>query len=404
MVTDIETAAPGIENPASPSYAGTSPKSKIENTAQPYAGGTPRGNLARRFTISGSTIASAVAELPDREREAIKWLAGYCTAKNFSHTEIAGQIKKKNGEPYSSDSLYQTFTGRREPSQLGPLVESIEAFRRRVEENTVKLETEYIETAIARKIGELCDKARNRKKIGLIYGESQIGKTTALTVYKETHNHGETIYVRMPTNATLLGLMIELALVLNLSTQLKGVQLRREILNCFDGRMLLIVDEAHEGSVPALNFCREIHDRRKCGVVFSGTNVLRQTLTNGADARNFRQLLLRGLPPLLLPAQPGARDLVAFSQAYGLDPAGDEEIGARVTYIDDGGRERTQTITMAPAILQRDVVARDGLGRWCTILQEARELAKDKRRTITWGGVIAAWHSFERLGKYEDGG
>ena len=377
-----------------------------EGKGEMYNGGTPRGAAARRFTISGDVIARAVAELPDAEREAIKWLAGYCTAKNISHREVATSLKKKDGEPYHPDSLYQAFTGRREPGQLAPLVEAIEAFRKQVEENSVRLETEFIEHTWTRKIEAYCDKARHRRKIGLIYGESQIGKTTTLIVYKERHNHGETIYVRMPTRASLGAVMVELALVLNISTQLKGVQLRRAILNCFDERMLLIVDEAHEGSVSALNFCREIHDRRKCGVIFSGTNVLRQTLSSGADAKNFRQLLLRGLPPLLLPAQLAPRDLAEFARAYDLGPASEDEVGARLNYVDDAGKERTSTVTIAPAKLQDQVVTRDGLGRWCAILQEARELAKEKRRPITWGGVIAAWHSFERLSHYtaEDAG
>jgi hypothetical protein len=386
MVTDteIETAAAT----AAPTEAGEER-------------GTPRGNAARRFTISGDAIARATTDLPDREREAIKWLAGYCVAKNISHREVAGQIRKKDGEPYSADSLYQMFTGRRDPEQLLPMVEAIETFRKLKEENTVRLESDYVEHAFARRISEYCEKARRRRKIGLIYGESQIGKTTTLLVHKERYNHGETVYVRMPTKASLAGLMVELALVLNVSTQLKGVQMRRTILGCFDERMLLIVDEAHDGSIAALNFCREIHDRRHCGVIFSGTNVLRQTLTTGPDARNFRQLVLRGMPPLVLPSRLGARELGEFARAYDLGPAPTDDVTTRLTVIDDDGRERVQSVTIAPSELQEQVLARDGLGRWCMILQEARDMAKEKRRAITWGGVIAAWHSFERLSQFE---
>lgn len=387
MVTDSETAA------------GTN---AAEGKGEIYNGSTPRGAAARRFSISGDVIARTVADLPDREREAIKWLAGYCTAKNLSHRDVADKLRKEDGEPYHPDSLYQAFTGRREASQLTPLAAAIETFRRLVEENTVRLEIDFIENPISKKMWDLCDKARRRHKIALIYGESQIGKSTSLIVYKERHNHGETIYVRMPTHASMGVILRELAIVLNISPALKTIELRRAVMNCFDERMLLIVDEAHEASAAALNFCREIHDRRKCGVVFAGTNVLRQSLTSGVEAKNFRQLLLRGLPPLLLPAQPSPAVLAAFARAYDLGPAGEEAIGARVSYVDDAGRERTQTITIAPAALQAQVIARDGLGRWCTILQEARELAKEKRRPITWGGVIAAWQSFERLGQFTE--
>jgi len=390
MVTDTE-----IETSATAALVAPAEPRELNN------GGTPRGSAARRFAISGDVIARAVADLPDREREAIKWLVGYCIAKNMSHREVAAQLLKKDGEPYSSDSLYQTFTGRRDPDQLTPLVDAIEVFRKLKEENLIRLESDFVEHRLTRRIEEYCEKARRRRKLGLVYGESQIGKTTTLLVIKERHNHGETHYVRMPTRASLGCLMVELALVLNISTQLKGVQMRRAILNCFDERMLLIVDEAHEGSVAALNFCREIHDRRHCGVIFAGTNVLRQTLTSGPDAKNFRQLVLRGMPPLVLPSRLGSRELDEFARAYDLGPAPTDDVTTRLTVVDDDGRERIQTVTIAPAKLQEQVIERDGLGRWCMILQEARDMAKEKRRAITWGGVIAAWHSFERMGQFD---
>ena len=196
-------------------------------------------------------------------------------------------------------------------------------------------------------------------------------------------------------------LLAELAIVLNVPSSLRGTDLRRAALNCFDSRMLLIVDEAHEGSVGAINFCREIHDRRKCGVVFAGTKVFRETLRLGNNARQFRQLLLRSMPEVQLPARPGDRELIEFARAYDLEPAPADDTSARVTIVDDDGRERFQVVTIAPAKLQEQVIERDGLGRWCMILQEARDMAKEKRRAITWGGVIAAWHSFERLSQFD---
>lgn len=374
-----------------------------DTSSAPTSAESPRGGAARRFSISGAVIAKTCEGLPDKEREALKWLSGYCTAKNISLKEIAPRILKPNGESYSYDSLYQALTGRREVGQLGPVAEAIAAFRRQVEESTVHLETEFIETAISRKIFAICDKARSRRKMVLIFGESQIGKTTNLITYQDRHNHGETIYVRLPTGASATQLELELAFILNVPTSLNGADRRRAIVNCFDSRMLLIVDEAHEGSVRALNFVREIHDRRKCGVVLSGTKVLREQLHAGPYARNFRQILLRCMPALQLPDRPSKAELAAFAAAYDLGPAGSDEIGARVTYTDDSGRERTKTITAAPAELQERVIARDGLGRWCMILQEARDMAQEKRRPVTWGSVIAAWHTFEQLSQYEEG-
>lgn len=95
--------------------------------------------------------------------------------------------------------------------------------------------------------------------------------------------------------------------------------------------------------------------------------------------------------------------MALFAAAYDLGPAPTEEIGARVTYVDDAGRERKKVVTSAPATLQAQVIDRAGLGRWCMILQEARDIAEEQRRPITWGSVIAAWHSFEHLSQGEEG-
>ncbi|HLP01576.1 MAG TPA: ATP-binding protein [Opitutaceae bacterium] len=365
---------------------------------------SPRGGASRRFSISGEVIAKAVADMPDDAREAVKWLAAYCVSKNLSYREVADKLKKSNGQPYSGDSLYSLFVGRRDSEQLGPMVDSITAFRRQIEENLIRADTNFIETTISRKIFGVCDKARARQRIVIIYGESQIGKSTNLIVYKERSPIGDTVYVRMPTGGSLHALEQEMALVLNVPTSLNGTDRRRGILNCFDSRMLLIVDEAHEGSRKALNFVREIHDRRTCGVVLAGTNVLKQALVNGPFAKNFRQILLRGLPPLQLPEKPSTAELATFAAAFDLGPAPKDEQAVRVTYTDDSGRERTKVVQSIPFALQQQVIERDGLGRWVTILQEARDMAKEKRRPISWGSVIAAWHAFECLSRMDGEG
>ena len=172
----------------------------------------PRGGAARRFSISGDVIARATAQMPDDAREAVKWLAGYCITKNLSHREVAPRIKKANGVAYSVDSIYSLFVGRREVDQLGPLVEAINLFRRQVEENLLRSDTDFIETAVSRKIWALCDKARARRKIVLLYAESQIGKTTNLIVYKEAHNHGETKLFSIPNGRSINALVNEIAM------------------------------------------------------------------------------------------------------------------------------------------------------------------------------------------------
>jgi DNA transposition AAA+ family ATPase len=185
--------------------------------------------------------------------------------------------------------------------------------------------------------------------------------------------------------------------------------LKRRILGCFDSRMLLVVDECEEcisdkarssRGIDTLNFIREIHDKRKCGVVLAGANIFKKRLTHGAHSLSLVRLVRRGMPPLQLPSLPSQADLAIFAAHFGLPPVPDALQGVRVTHIDDDGEERRVELQKNPLQLQTETVREHGLGRWIMILTEASDTAREKRKTITWGFVIHAWHTFEAAGTF----
>lgn len=356
----------------------------------------------RRWPIPGDTLAKATAELPDEQRTAMRWLADYCRRQNLNVHEAAELLKKPNGESYSYASVYAAFTGRRDGhASLDNLAESITKFRRRVEESAPREGLEFIETSLSRKIESYCRRAFERHRVGFIFGESQIGKTVALSHYATKHNHGETKMIRMPTRGNLSDLLNELSALLNVAPNSKHADRRRRIIECFDEKTLIVVDECHQcfgnygiDRVASLEFIREIHDRRKCGVVLCGTNVFRDQL---AANKVLRQLALRGLPPLQLPAISTDQDLATFADAYDLSAAPDKEITVHAT----DGSGKTVKHTDNPARLQRDVNREFGLGRWCAILDEARDIARSRRTAMSWGAVILAHAQFEALGYFD---
>jgi len=165
--------------------------------------------------------------------------------------------------------------------------------------------------------------------------------------------------------------------------------------------MLLIVDECHQccwasrgrRSLLALDFVREIHDVRKCGVVLCGTNVFRDEIRLGKDSPMLRQLWLRNILPLQLPDVPTERQLATFAQAYGLSPAPDRSLTPKV--LGDDGADIN--VTGNPADIQKGVIRDDGLGRWLAILQESADLAASQKRRITWGHVILTHAMFRAM-------
>lgn len=362
--------------------------------------------FAARFIIPADKIAQATADLPQGQREAIRWAAGYCRQRNLHHSDFASLLKRPDGAAYSKDSVYHMFTGGRAESALVSMVEAIERLRRVEEARSEQVSAGFVETRLAKRIFQHCRRAFLRQKMVFLFGDSQIGKTEALREYARRHNHGETKYVRMPTGGALGEFLAEMRDMLGLPKGEAGTDLKRRIIACFDSRMLLIVDECEEcikegpravKGIDTLNFIREIHDKTKCGVVLAGANIFKKRLYQGHHSASLVRLVRRGMPPLQLPAVPSRADLATFAAHFGLPPAPEEIIGVRIVTWDDEGNERRVPVEKSPLALQTEQIRQHGLGRWLMLLTEASDTAREKRKTITWGFVLHAWHTFEQM-------
>jgi DNA transposition AAA+ family ATPase len=355
-----------------------------------------------KFKLPGDVIAKTVAELPDTQRGAIKWAAGYCRQRNLS-TEEFGALLTQPGtdKAYSGDSVYQAFTGRRDAGSLDRFCDAVDTLRRRMDETASRAST-FIETTLTRDIWRTCRTALQRHKLSFVFGPSQIGKTTALAEYSRRNNHGETVFIRMPTRGNQGELLKELAFRLGISVHNSQQEHRRRIMESFDERTLLIVDECHQcmGSfygnraLESLDFLREIWDRRKCGMVLCGTDVFRQGLRNH---KILQQLWLRGYRPLQLPSRPSQSQLAEFARAFGLEPATDKNMTVEMVLTGPDGEEQTRRVTRNPLKLEADVVTAYGLGRWVSLLEDAADMASEKGTRMTWGRVIAANEQWQQL-------
>lgn len=356
---------------------------------------------AVQFRIPGDLIHRATVDMPDEHRESLRWLAGYCRANNLGKEEIARLIKKPGtNEYYSYDQFYHVITGRRTAAgiRIDSFIDAVDAFRRIAEERESQVHSGFVRTRLYDLISTRARRCLLRRKIGWVFGDSQIGKSECAREYHRNHNHGETIYVEVPTGGGLGPFLSELAISLGIPTQQKHSELRRRIIDSFDDRMLLIVDEAHrclqckQGTrgLDTLDYLREIWNRKQCGILIMMTNDGRDQLLKGRHKKALEQLWRRRLQPLHLPGTPFGDDLERFAAAYGLPPADDDLITIRIPTLDQDGNEKTITHRDRPLRLQTSVVTTEGLGVWLTILQDASDTAKEQKRPITWGAVIKA--------------
>ncbi len=355
----------------------------------------------KKWSLAGDAIARGTEQLPEFEREQLRWLGRYASSRNLSLDEVGTMLEKPDGGTYSGDSIYQALTGRRanQGASVMPMAKAVCDLRKRIGETEAAMGTGFVETPLTRRIFKAARAAYAKRRVVFIFGDSQIGKTSAVSEYARRHNHGETIVVRMPTRGALTHLLWELAYRLNIPQKLRENELRQRIFSCFDSSTLLIVDEAHQcmmgrniGDVGhgALEFVRELHDRRKCGVVLVGTQVLKEGIL---QSKVLSQLWRRRSPGsvIQLPSMVPAADLVEFAHAFSLEPAPDRDMRVKFMSTALDGEDRENAITMNPAKLQDDIVRREGLGSWIRLLEDARDMAAEKKRPVSWGAVITQY-------------
>lgn len=336
-------------------------------------------NASRRYNIAGDVVFKASADLPEDQRRAVRWLHDYCFDNNIAYQEIGQKLRKDDGKSYDGNTVYKILTGRHR-AQFDRVTKSILDFKRLVEERATIKRLPFIQTKLARKIFQVCEAALIYQKIVFVSSDGQVGKTTAALEYRSKHNHGQTIYARMPAAGSLRLFLEELANSFKgISVQDKTSNLKSRILSAFDENMLLIVDEIHQVftrtfRVETIEFIREIHDRARCGVVLIDTNILPAEIAKGRHAQLLAQLDRRSLVKLQLPTRPAAADLEAFASGYKLPKATGEALE-----------------------LQTDIVRDHGLGVWCTYLQAASRQAEKKNKPMSWSHVLGAHEFIKKL-------
>ncbi|MGJ8674028.1 AAA family ATPase [Rubritalea sp.] len=327
----------------------------------------------RRYRITRDVIAGWTKNESDRNRSLIFWLHDYASSHDLGHEEIGERLKQPaNGKPYSADSVYQALTGRRDAGALENFLLAVEELQKIERERATVTKSGFIETNLTKKIFSICDSARTFNKVMFIIGESQIGKTEALKEYARRNNHGATVYIRCPAGGSKTTFVNRIAHILHLPTGGTITKLSEKVINAFDERMVLIVDEVHQmldskTGIRTLEYIREIADTSSCGLILAATPVYNQASKAAEVEGILRQLELRSLIKATLPRRPTKQNLNCFAKHFGLAPATEEALD-----------------------LQTEIIEQDGLGRWISILEGASRMAAKVKKIMDWDHVLNA--------------
>lgn len=342
---------------------------------------TPRMRSTPMVALTTDRVHRATKDLPERQREAIRWYFAYMRLEGITNEQAASKLD------LHASNLNRLLNGKYE-GDVAKYVSLIESIRARVEAEAKLKSEEFVETSISRKIFQVCEFAWTTNSIASIYGDSQIGKTFALREFARRRNHGLTRYFRFPGGGGGVQLMMkELSRACGNSTNGPFETLRGNVLDAIGAETLLIADEVHEAfmcyqktaRVTCMEVLREIHDRTSCGLVLCGTNILRDEMETGKFRKMLQQIKRRGVIDLQLPSKLPKRDVVKLAAAYGLPaPSGEAED------LVDG------------------IVADHGAGKFTKFMKAARRLAKNKNQKLGWQHFVTAHDILANLSEQKE--
>jgi DNA transposition AAA+ family ATPase len=342
--------------------------------------------LTGTITITPAKLRETYAEhlvsglVSEDELATVQWLLTHGIDLKLSIAALGrtcglgeGTMSKLVNGLYGSGSQK---AGTFKPIPITGLCKTVEGYRDLYEQRRAINKADFVETSIYQEMKAACDTALAYQTIYPIYGDSQLGKTTALEKIRDRDKFGRTILVPMPAMGHIGKFLIALNKALRESTKARGDQLWNRPMEVIRSSHLLIIDEIHETTVSpgrgvarvnTLEYIRRLWDATKCGLVLCGTNVFRDEVETGTHAALLEQLRRRGLPPLQLPSVLPQGDMDAIARAYGLPPA------------PDAVHEKREAL-----------VKTTGLRAYVTFLKMAAKKADKADRKITWGDFMSA--------------
>mgnify|MGYP000913694930 CR=1 FL=1 len=193
-------------------------------------------------------------------------LAEFKTKSGMNQTMLARGI----GVSPASISMYLNDTYAAKGGNYETIEPKIEAFLE-VQESKAQREElvlGFVETKTTRRIAEVMRDAHEAGEIAVIYGQAGLGKTQAVKNYCEKHG---AILIEANPSFTALVLMKKLAASVKLPTSGTLNDLFEETAYRLGGsERLIVVDEAENLPLRALEIIRRLHDDTGCGLVLSG--------------------------------------------------------------------------------------------------------------------------------------
>lgn len=202
------------------------------------------------------------------------------------------QISKETGLSTSviSQFLEGTYSGNNEKVET-TVSQYLTVSKERL--NNVQITTFYKDLYNTQGVLFACSYAHTKNDITLVSGDAGAGKTTALEYYK-ANNTG---VIMVTANSCTTSATAILKLIAEKDGKIidhKRSAIMQELVNQLSGtNRLIIIDEADQLTLQALQAIRNLNDLAKVGIVLSGNDKIYRQMLTGSKGHEFDQIRTR---------------------------------------------------------------------------------------------------------------
>lgn len=354
---------------------------------------------------SGTNLAGDIVEAGIKKHRPefhgdLRWWWRYSLEKKMSQAECATELGI-DGSTYSRVMRceYRNETGGYLPPPA-KMLSRIRVLRQQLRTVTAEESKRRVMTTTVREIHTVCRKAWDDRQVAFVFGQSHVGKTEALVWFRDENNHGATIYVDLQGVTGVQDIYREFARALGISADVSPTKLQVRVHAALDKGNLVIVDEFHHityayqkgSSIRMVNAIKSIKDRTGCAMVICATDVGREEIESGKEAKLLNQLWRRGVIKLQLPSALRVGDVRAVAKAQGLDfpeaPKGKKDLWKelRAAHAEFAGLDVCERIAYGHGIKHLFAVIADG-----------RKVAEKEQRALEWADVVEAQAIYDSL-------
>ncbi|MBX3736714.1 MAG: ATP-binding protein [Candidatus Didemnitutus sp.] len=355
---------------------------------------------------SGTNLAGDIVEIGIKKHKPefqgdLRWWFRYSLEKKMSQAECAAELGV-DGSTYS-----RVMRGEYKNENNGYLPPPAKMLSRiRVLRNQLRIVTEEqrksrVVTLTTKEIHQVCRKAWDDKQIAFIFGNSHVGKTENLLWFRDENNHGATIYVDLQAVSGVQDIYREFARALGLGADGAINKLMPRVHNAIDKSNLVIVDEFHSithayqkgSAIRMINALKSIKDRTGCAMVICSTDVGRDEIEKGKDAKLLQQLNRRGVIKLHLPSALRVADVRAVVRASKLDFP-DAPKGTRK---DLWKHLREDNPNFVGLDLCERIAYNHGIKHLFSVIADGKKMADRAERALEWDDVLEAQAIYDAL-------